>query len=64
MSNENKKSELEDFFSVLSEEKEATRKKEQAARQKIKEKIEDPTNELSSLFAQYLTLLKNQKNHL
>ena len=35
MSNENKKSELEDFFSVLSEEKEATRKKEQAARKKI-----------------------------
>ena len=61
MSNENKKSELEDFFSVLSEEKEATRKKEQAARQKIKEKIEDPTNELSSLFAQLSNTLEESK---
>ena len=61
MSNENKKSELEDFFSALSEEKEATRKKEQAARQKIKEKIEDPTNELSSLFAQLSNTLEESK---
>ncbi len=61
MSNKNKKSELEDFFSVLSEEKEATRKKEQAARQKIKEKIEDPTNELSSLFAQLSNTLEESK---
>ena len=61
MSNENKKSELEDFFSVLSEEKEATRKKEQAARKKIKEKIEDPTNELSSLFAQLSNTLEESK---
>ncbi len=61
MSNENKKSELEDFFSVLSEEKEATRKKEQAARQKIKEKIEDPNNELSSLFAQLSNTLEESK---
>ena len=61
MSNENKKSELEDFFSALSEEKEATRKKEQAARQKIKEKIEDPNNELSSLFAQLSNTLEESK---
>ena len=61
MSNKNKKSELEDFFSVLSEEKEATRKKEQAARQKIKEKIEDPNNELSSLFAQLSNTLEESK---
>ena len=61
MSNENKKSELEDFFSVLSEEKEATRKKEQAARKKIKEKIEDPNNELSSLFAQLSNTLEESK---
>ena len=61
MSNKNKKSELEDFFSVLSEEKEATRKKEQAARQNIKEKIEDPTNELSSLFAQLSNTLEESK---
>ena len=61
MSNENKKSELADFFSALSEEKEATRKKEQAARQKIKEKIEDPNNELSSLFAQLSNTLEESK---
>ena len=61
MSNKNKKSELEDFFSVLSEEKEATRKKEQSARQKIKEKIEDPNNELSSLFAQLSNTLEESK---
>ncbi len=61
MSNKNKKSELADFFSVLSEEKEATRKKEQAARQKIKEKIEDPNNELSSLFAQLSNTLEESK---
>ena len=61
MSNENKKSELADFFSALSEEKEATRKKEQAARKKIKEKIEDPNNELSSLFAQLSNTLEESK---
>ena len=61
MSNKNKKSELADFFSALSEEKEATRKKEQAARQKIKEKIEDPNNELSSLFAQLSNTLEESK---
>ena len=52
MSNKDKKSELSDFFSALSEEKKIIREKDEAARQEIKKKIDNPNSELSSLFEQ------------
>ena len=61
MSNKDKKSELADFFSALSEEKEVIRKKDQSARQEIKEKIEDPNSEISSLFAQLTSTFEEAK---
>ena len=61
MSNKDKKSELADFFSALSEEKEVIRKKDQSARQEIKEKIEDPNSEISSLFAQLTSTFEAAK---